>query len=339
MKILKILLYIVIALVVVAIILGLVGPKTFEVHRTAIIPGTPEQVWPYVTNLKNMALWSPWAEKDTAMVVEYTGTDGAVGSMSTWSGNKNVGKGSQTISVLEPYTYTESTLKFLEPWESEATAYMRLADTTGGTFVTWGIKGENDFMGRIFTSFMNLDKAMAPDFERGLSKLSDLVASAPKTAAAPTIAIVPGDYPGGKYLGVRGTMNFTELQSFYAKSFGAVFPALEKAGGKPAGMPLGLYYKWDMATGTTELVAGVAFTGEVKAPKGMEVVNLAPGKSLTINYMGGYHGIGAAHEAMDVYIKNNKLEQLTPVLEEYITDPGTEPDSNKWLTKVVYLVK
>jgi len=339
MKILKILLYIVAALVVVAIILGLAGPKTFDVHRTAIVPGTPAQVWPYVTNLKNMALWSPWAEKDTAMVVEYTGTDGAIGSMSSWSGNSDVGKGSQTISVLEPTTYTESSLKFMEPMESEATAYMRLADTTGGTFVIWGIKGENGFVGRLFGSFMNLDKVMAPDFERGLSKLTALVASMPKPAAAPSMDIATGEFPGGKYLGIRASMKFDQLSSFYNKSYGALMPALEKAGGKLAGMPSGLYYKWDVQTSTTDMAAALPFTGDVKAPKGMEVISLPPAKSLTVNYLGGYSGIGKAHDAIDAYMKSNKLEQLTPVVEEYITDPMSEPDSNKWLTKVVYFVK
>lgn len=89
----------------------------------------------------------------------------------------------------------------------------------------------------------------------------------------------------------------------------------------------------------TEMIAGVAVTGNIKAPTGMEVVDLPAAKSLTINYMGGYNGVGSAHMAMDEYIQANKLEQLTPVIEEYITDPGAEPDSTKWLTKIVYFVK
>ena len=339
MKILKILLYVVIALGAIALILGLIGPRTFDVHRSTVVAGTPEQVWPYVSNLKNMALWSPWAEKDTAMIVEYTGTDGELGSTSSWSGNKDVGKGSQTISKLEPPTYAETSLKFLEPMESEATSYTMLKDTTGGTLVTWGIKGENGFVGRIFATFMNFDEMMEPDFQRGLNKLTDLIASLPKPSTGPALDVVPGDYTGGKYLGIKGSMKFDQLTSFYEKSYGALFPALEKAGGKPAGMPSGLYYKWDEKAGTTDLAAAIPFTGDVKAPKGMEVISLPASKSLTINYMGGYHGIGKAHEAMDAYIMSNKLQQLTPVVEEYITDPMTEPDSNKWLTKVVYFVK
>lgn len=336
MKILKYLLYLVGALVLIGVILGIVGPKSYDVHRSAIVAGTPEQVWPYVSSLKNMQRWSPWAEKDTAMTLEYSGTDGAVGSSTHWSGNKEVGVGSQTITVLEPNSYSETKLNFEEPMSGEATGYTRLADTTGGTFITWGVKGENGFVGRIFASLMSMDKMMAPDFERGLTKLTELMASAPKAAA---YMVEPGEYPGGKYLGVRGSMSFAEIGAFYAKNLPMVIPAVEKAGGKQAGAPCGLYYKWDTEKSMTEMIAGVAVTGNVKAPAGMEVVDLPAVKSLTINYMGGYNGIGNAHMAMDEYIQANKLEQLTPVIEEYITDPGAEPDSTKWLTKIVYFVK
>jgi len=55
--------------------------------------------------------------------------------------------------------------------------------------------------------------------------------------------------------------------------------------------------------------------------------------------MGGYNGLEQAHLAMDDYMKANNLENQPPVIEEYITDPGSEPDSNKWVTKITYLVK
>ena len=267
MKILKYLLYFVGVLVLIAIVLGFVGPKSFDVNRTAIIPGSPEQVWPYVSSLKNMQLWSPWAEKDTAMVVEYTGTDGTVGSMSSWSGNSDVGQGSQTISKLEPTSYAETELKFLKPMENGFTGYISLKDTTGGTF-----------MGRFMGSIMNMDKMMAPDFEIGLTKLTELVAAAPKMESTSALKIMPGEYAGGKYLGIHSSMGFDKIPSFYEISYGAIFPALEKAGGKPAGMPAGLYYEWDVEKMTADLAAAVAFTGDIKNPAGMEVINLPAAK-------------------------------------------------------------
>jgi effector-binding domain-containing protein/carbon monoxide dehydrogenase subunit G len=338
MKILKILLILVGVFILIALILGIVGPKSYDVNRSALVAGTPEQVWPYVSNLKNMAQWSPWAEKDTAMTVEYTGTDGAVGSMSSWSGNKEVGKGSQTLSVLEPNSKVESTLVFLEPMAGQSTAYTHLKDTTGGTYVTWGIKGENGFVGRIFGSILNMDKMMAPDFERGLAKLTDLVASLPKTQA-PTFDVLTGEYAGGKFLGIKGTMGFDKISAFYEKNIPLVMTACEKAGGKLAGAPSGLYFNWDTKTSTTEMAAALPFNGEVKAPTGMDVINVPAAKSLTINYVGGYNGLGNAHNTMDAYIASNKLEHVAPVIEEYLSGPATEPDSMKWVTKIVYFVK
>lgn len=185
---------------------------------------------------------------------------------------------------------------------------------------------------------MNMDKMMAPDFERGLAKLSGLVASTPK-AQAPTFNIVIGKYAGGKYLGIKGTMGFDKIPDFYSKSLPAVMTALEKGGGKMAGAPSGLYFNQDTTTSTTDMAAALPFTGDMKAPAGMEVINVPAANSLTINYMGGYNGLGSAHDAMDAYLASNKLEHVAPVIEEYLTDPGSEPDSTKWVTKIVYFVK
>lgn len=337
MKILKYLLYLIGILVLIAIILGLTGPKTYDVSRSAIVSGTPEQVWPYVSSLKNMQLWSPWAEKDTAMTLEYAGQDGTVGASYSWSGNKDVGKGMQTITLLEPNRYMETELKFLGDYEGQATSYTRLADTTGGTFVTWGIKGENNFMSKIMDRLGMFEKMMGPDFDRGLTKLTELMASPPKMESS--LEVVPGEFAGGKYLGARATMTFDKMEEFYGQSFSAAMAAIEKAGAQIVTPPSGLYYSWDMEKGTTDLAAGFGFSGDVKAPEGLQIVEVPAGKSLTIDYYGGYHGIGSAHDAMDVYMKANNLTQLSPVIEAYLTDPGSEPDSSKWLTKVIYLVK
>lgn len=45
-----------------------------------------------------------------------------------------------------------------------------------------------------------------------------------------------------------------------------------------------------------------------------------------------------AHYAMDAYMKEKGLMQSV-VVEEYITDPMTEKDPAKWLTKIYYVVK
>ncbi|HMR44901.1 MAG TPA: GyrI-like domain-containing protein, partial [Saprospiraceae bacterium] len=70
-----------------------------------------------------------------------------------------------------------------------------------------------------------------------------------------------------------------------------------------------------------------------------EKFEIPASKMLLINYQGGYNGLGEAHYAMDDYIKEKGYKISSPVVEEYVTDPGNEPDSTKWVTKVMYFVE
>ena len=94
-----------------------------------------------------------------------------------------------------------------------------------------------------------------------------------------------------------------------------------------------------MEGGNTDVAAAFPVKAEVKPPAGISFFTVPASKSLTMDYMGGYGVLYGAHMAFDNYIKANKLEHIAPVLEEYITDPMTQPDSAKWHTRIIYLVK
>jgi effector-binding domain-containing protein len=165
------------------------------------------------------------------------------------------------------------------------------------------------------------------------------MASAPKMHSAGH-TIVPGQYTGGKYLGVRSIVAMDQIETFYSTNLGKVFEALQKGNVEITGMPTGLYYTWDMEKKESDMAAAVGFKGDLKnTPSGMVVLELPAARSLTLDYMGGYHGLGAAHGELEKYMTDNKLEYMPPAVEEYITDPGAEPDSTKWLTKIIYFVK
>jgi effector-binding domain-containing protein len=338
MKALKIVLFILLGLGVLFMILGLIGPKSYDASQSRFISAAPDQVWPYVSNLRKMQEWSPWAEKDPAMVVDWNGEDGTVGSSQSWSGNKEVGKGKQTLTLLEPNQKSEAELMFLEPFENKATAYINLVDTTGGTKIVWGIRGDAPFMMRPMMLFMNFDKAMAADFKHGLDKLKTVV-EANKGASTTAFEIKPGEYPGGKFLGVRSVVKMPDMEAYYGKNFPIAMAAAESTGAGVASPPAGVYYSWDMEKGEGDMAAAVAVQKEVKAPAGVSYFTVPASRSLTIDYMGGYSGMMAPHNAMDAYLKANNLEQIAPVIEEYHTDPMTQPDSMKWHTRIIYLVK
>lgn len=338
MKALKIILIILGVLVLIAVVLGLTGPKTYLLERSAVIAASPNVVWPYTSSAKAFQEWSPFREMDTTATVEYFGTEGTVGSGFKWEGKKT-GKGEQTYTFLDLQKSSAVHLKFYTPFGlMESDSYINLEPDSAGTKVVWGLKGENNFIGRILSAMSSMEKTMGPVFEDGLDNLKTLIASrASTTNSQYDIAAV--DFPGGTYLGVRGDVKMADIGAFYEKNLGAVMQAVQAGGLEMQSMPLGLYYTWDMEKGMTNLLAGVAVKADTKAPAGMEVVTLAPGRAAVMNYMGGYHGLYGAHMEMENYFKQNNYEQMAPVIEEYITDPGSEPDSNKWVTKITYLIK
>ena len=337
MKILKYLLYVLLALVVIGVILGLVGPKTYDVHRSKVIAASPAQVWPYVSNWEKINMWSPWVRMDTTLKLEYAGQQGSVGSKYSWD-SKKMGSGEQTITALDPNRSLEAELKIKMYGESTSKTSIMLHDTAGGTEVTWGMKGENNFMGRIMSSLMNMDKMIGKEYEKGLNSLDSLMATVPKTTT-PEMKINTEDYPGGKYLGVRSTIKISEMKDFFGKNFNLAMEGAKTAKAEMAGPPSGLYYTWEQEKNMTDVAAAIPIKNDVKVPKGLTLFVIPASKALTIDYMGGYTGLGSAHGAMAAYIKSNNLTQSAPVIEEYITDHMMEKDSTKWHTKIVYFVK
>lgn len=137
-----ILLYIVIGLVVLIAILASVAPKTYDVSRSISISKSISEVFDYVWLLKKQDEWGPWAKKDPNIVKKFTGTDGEVGAINSWKGNKEMGEGEQEITGIKFNEVVETQLRFLKSFKSISDAYIRVLDEgNDSTKVTWGFFG------------------------------------------------------------------------------------------------------------------------------------------------------------------------------------------------------
>jgi hypothetical protein len=164
--------YIILSVAILLLILGLLAPKRFEVNRSIIVNKPLAEVFNYLKYVKNQDDWSPWKKKDPNMKQTSEGTDGEVGFISKWEGNKVVGSGEQEIKRIVENESVETELRFFKPWKSQSDAYLRVVGLESQqTNVTWGFSGKNKFPFSIFMLFMNMDKAVGKDFEEGLSNL------------------------------------------------------------------------------------------------------------------------------------------------------------------------
>ncbi len=169
-------LYILAGIVLLVFLLAMLAPKTYDVSRSIEIDCSKPDVFSVLRSLKQQDKWSPWAKKDLNMKKEYRGTDGEVGSVSYWLGNKEVGEGEQEITKIMDGERIEGELRFMKPFKSESNCYFITDETAHGkTKVTWGFSGNNKFPMSIMMLFMSMDKMVGKDFEEGLSNLKELM--------------------------------------------------------------------------------------------------------------------------------------------------------------------
>ena len=171
-----IVLYIIGGIIALLLLVSLVAPKSYEVHRSIVIDRSLEEVYDYLRMIKNQSEWSPWKKKDPDMKQEYLGTDGEVGFIAKWEGNKDVGVGEQEITRLEPNNSIETELRFFKPWKSVSNGYLTVEQVgQNQTKVVWGFKGVNPIPFNLLMLFMNFDKAVGKDFDEGLGSLKNVL--------------------------------------------------------------------------------------------------------------------------------------------------------------------
>jgi len=165
----------IIAVIVVVVIVGILihaatKPDSFRVQRTVNIKATPEKILPLINDLKAWPAWSPYEKKDPAMKRTYGAVTAGKGATYAWEGNKDVGQGSMEILESTPQKVVIK-LDFLKPFEAHNTAEFLLVPESATTGVTWAIYGPSPYMSKVMSTFMNFDKMIGGDFEKGLADL------------------------------------------------------------------------------------------------------------------------------------------------------------------------
>jgi hypothetical protein len=158
-------------------------PSHFSVTRSATIAASPAAVFVHVNDLKKWEAWSPWAKLDPNAKMTYTGPAAGVGAVAAWVGNNEVGEGSMTITESKANELVRFRLDFIKPFAGTSTAEFGFKTKGNETVVTWTMSGENGFIGKAFSLFVNCDKMMGGQFEQGLAQLGKVATASGSTVA------------------------------------------------------------------------------------------------------------------------------------------------------------
>lgn len=164
-------------LIILFVLIVALQPADFSYSRSATIEATPSALFEKSNNLHLWQEWSPWAKLDPQCKIEYSGPETGVGASFSWDGNNEVGAGRMTITESKPNELLRFKLEFTKPFEAiNATEFTFKADGQK-TNMTWQMSGKNNFIGKAFGLFVNCDKMIGDQFEKGFANLKTLVAT------------------------------------------------------------------------------------------------------------------------------------------------------------------
>ncbi len=316
------------------IVLGVVEPKDVTIQRSIVINAPKTAVFEQVVKFKNWPHWSPWYQMDTNVQMTYNGTDGSQGSNYHWVGDpKRTGEGEMSNTGVEG-TKLNYALHFIKPYDGQAQGYFDATDTGNSqTKVVWSISMHQKFPMNAMNAFMNMDKMLGGDFDRGLQNLKKYV----ETNAGPATdaAITEIDQSAMTFAGVRKQMGWSDMTKFFMDTYPMLGKTLHPDANTHA---YGLYYNWDTLHHTTDVAAVFPIKDTTAHIAGITYFHVPAGRAYVAVHNGGYSSEGREHNALMQYIAA-KNQHPGLVMEEYIIGHYAEPDSNKWVTRIIYIVQ
>lgn len=319
-----------VALVLVAVVIGFILPDEVHVERAVTIQAPACTIYAQMDDFRRFNLWSPWAEIDPdGTTYTFTGPDRGVGAKMEWSSeDKDVGSGSQEITAVEPYEEVRTSLDLGGRGKADA-AFLLDGAAGEGVEVTWTFDTsfEGSLFGRFFGLFM--DSWVGDDFEKGLANLKTLAEGLPQEPWC-DLEIDILEVPEKVIVSTRGQSGHTpeEIGSALGQAYGAISAFLTLHGLQPVGQPLAINESFDDDGYRFEAGIPVAQDPQIDREEGGAVgVRTVPAtRAVRLVHVGPYRQMTESYNALTAFLAARGLEAVGPSWEEYISDPGDTPE-------------
>ena len=167
-------LLVVAGIIALLLIIGFFMKRNHYVKREIVINAPLQKVFDYIKLLKNQDEFNKHAMAGPDRKKEFKGTDGTVGYIYAWSGNKNAGEGEKEIKNIVEGKKVETEIRFVKPMAVTATIIMETESLSGNqTKVIWSNAGTLKYPVNIFIPMM--EKSVAKDMDISLSTLKNIL--------------------------------------------------------------------------------------------------------------------------------------------------------------------
>ena len=214
--------------------------------------------------------------------------------------------------------------------------FMITSDGESST-VIWNFEGDmgSNPIGKLMGLFM--EGMLGPSYEEGLQNLKSLVEAKPTFSIDISIQSVEPI----TYLAINYSFDVSDPASIGPKMgelYGKIGGFMGANQIEFAGMPMTIYNEVSDSTWVADVAMPCATDGVT--PSGEIITgSTVGGKVVKGIHMGDYFGLDASHAEVVKYLEYKEMEVSGNGYEIYVTDPGQEPDTAKWVTEVYYPIK
>lgn len=175
----EILIYLLIAVLssaATALLIAARRPDEFYAARSMDIKAPPSRLHGLISNLQEMNRWNPYALSETRGTGHYSGPEAGPGATYHFAGSNGTGSLSVTDSTPDK---VRMRLHMTKPMKIDNRVEFTLRPAADhATEVTWAMSGRQSLIGKIFSLFIDCERMLARDFDRGLSSLKAIAEAA-----------------------------------------------------------------------------------------------------------------------------------------------------------------
>ena len=174
MNIIITILLIVASIIALLLIVGLFMSREHYIKRDIIINAPQQKVFEYIKFLKNQDEFNKHARAGAERKKTFTGTDGTVGYIYAWSGDKKAGEGEKEIINIVEGRSIEAEIRFTKPMVTSARIIMDTEALPGNqTKLSWSNAGTLNYPVNLFIPMMK--NFVAKDMDSSLMALKNIL--------------------------------------------------------------------------------------------------------------------------------------------------------------------
>ena len=340
MKILKYLFFLLLIVIIGGAIYFATKDGSFDVAKTKTIAAPAEVVYNNVKNFKNWEEWGPWMEEDPDIEIKYAEKTEGEGASYSWT-SEIVGDGAMKTVKVIPNKEIEQKIIFNTPLgDSESDVYWKFneGEQPGTTDVTWGMRGEQSFMEKVFMGFQSEDfeTMLGAMYQSGLDRLDTVVVQSMEISTVSVDGLA--QHGGGYYMYNTTSAKQNEIGMKMGAMMQQVMRFMEANSIEMSGKPFTLYNSIDETNGSMIFSACVPVREFIETPQGSTVVCglMEPVTALKTTLKGSYDYLPQAYAKARSYMAENNLRDhpTSKMFEVYITDPENVANPANYVTEI-----